>query len=186
MKRQKNETSNSKTLGTRTKLPSQNLLNGTTSHDRTVEYRIILAIEASGQTVGHYFEMFDPGKNGFQLTGESTSKLNYEFALDKLYDNFMYISLPDNDVEKATEVCSLETYLVQDTNESDEVITITEARHTQRRSRGKFDLVLYKKDLAFSGNHSKMPERLTHKHASGAPHILFSDILGTIIEHLHL
>ena len=46
-------------------------------------------------------------------------------------------------MEKAAKVCSLETYLVQDTNESDEVITITDARHTQRRSERKIDPVLY-------------------------------------------
>ena len=73
------------------------------------------------------------------------------------------------------------------------MITITETRHTERRSGRKFDPMLYGKDLAFSRNYPKTPERLTHKHDSGIPQILysqdtveFSDIFGTIIEHLPL
>ena len=73
------------------------------------------------------------------------------------------------------------------------MITITEARHTQRRSGRKFDLVLCEKDLAFSSDYSKTPERPTRKHASSVSKILysqgtveFSDILCTITEHLHL
>ena len=66
------------------------------------------------------------------------------------------------------------------------MITITEARHTQRTSGLKFDLALYEKDPVFSSNYSKTPERPTREHASGAPQILFTDILGTIVEHLYL
>ena len=91
--RHKNETSNSQTLATRTKLAPQYLLTGAIPHFRTVEYRIILAIEASGKTGGHSFKIFDPGKNGFQLTRDSTSKLKNELVLDDENDIFyVYIT----------------------------------------------------------------------------------------------
>ena len=91
--RQRNETSNSQTLATKTKLASQNFLTSTISHDRTIEYTMISAVKASGNTVGHSFKMFDPGKNGFQLNCDSTSKLRNELVLDDANENFyVYIT----------------------------------------------------------------------------------------------
>ena len=120
--RLKDETSNSQTLATRTRLAWQ-YLTDTIPHDRIIEYTIISATEASEKLVVHSYKIFDPGKDGIQLTVDSTSKLKDELVLDEANDNPMYISLQDNDVEKvtgkATEACPLETYPVQDTEESD-------------------------------------------------------------------
>ena len=98
-----------RTFATKTRLALQYLLTGTIPHDRTIEYTIVSAIEASGKTAGHSFKIFYPAKNGFQLTDDSASKLKIELVLDDANVHFMYMSLLDNDVEKATNVCSLHT-----------------------------------------------------------------------------
>ena len=56
-------------------------------------------MEASGKTVGHSFKIFDPGKNGFQLTRDSTSKLKERACFGRsVRQFFVKISLQDSDV----------------------------------------------------------------------------------------
>ena len=57
-------------------------------------YTKISAIETSENAVGCSFKIFDPGKNGLQLTDDSAMKLKNEFVLDDQNAIFLYIPFP--------------------------------------------------------------------------------------------
>ena len=62
---------------------------------------------------------------------------------------FSYVPFSDDDTERSAEVCSLETFLLQDMEVNDKVIIIADTRHTWRWSKRKIDPALCKGDLAF-------------------------------------
>ena len=70
-KGQKNEISNSAAVITETHQTMWSLLTDTIPRGRTIMYMVTPATEASMMTVGHCSNIFDPGKNGLQLTDDS-------------------------------------------------------------------------------------------------------------------
>ena len=70
--KQKNEKSNSTVMWS--------LLTNTIPHGRTIMHMVTPATEASMMAVGPFSEIFDPGKNGLQLTDDSVKRLKNEFA----------------------------------------------------------------------------------------------------------
>ena len=80
--KQKNETSNGETFVTETNQASWNFLTNTISHGQTILYLMISAIEAGKKAVGCSLNIFDPGKNGLQLTDDFAMTLKNEFVLD--------------------------------------------------------------------------------------------------------
>ena len=61
-------------------------------------YMVTPATEAS-MTVGHCSKIFDPGKNGLQLTDDSATRLKSEFATSDPKVFFSYIPCQDDDTE---------------------------------------------------------------------------------------
>ena len=74
-KRQKNEISNSAAFITETNQIMWSLLTNTIPHGRTIMCMMTPATEASMMAVGHFSQIFDPGKNGLQLTDDSVTRL---------------------------------------------------------------------------------------------------------------
>ena len=72
-KRQKNEISNSATFITETNQFMWSLLTHTIPHGRTIMYMVTPATEASMMAIGHFPKIFDPGKDGQQLTDDSVT-----------------------------------------------------------------------------------------------------------------
>ena len=91
-RRQKNEISNGEAFVTETNQASWNLLTSTISHGRTIMYMVVPAIEASKMGVGYSFKIFDPGKNGVQLTDNFSMKLKNEFFSWEVQTSFFYTS----------------------------------------------------------------------------------------------
>ena len=143
-----------------------------------------------------FFRIFDPGKNGLQLTVDFSMQLKNEFVLDDPNVIFPYIRFLDDDKERPVEMCSLKTYPLQNASGNDKVINIADTRHIQRRSERKIVAMLCKGDLDFLCTCSVTPEhlrRLTHERTPGIPRNLddlktneFADVLGRIDEDLHL
>ena len=107
-----------------------------------------------------------------------------------------FFSFSDDDTERPAEVCSLETFLLQDMDVNDKVIIIADTRHTQRWSERKIDPTLCKGDLAFFCNCPTTLEILrlwAHERTRGVPRnvddletVGLADVLGSIAEDQHL
>ena len=123
-------------------------------------------------------------------------KLENEFVLDDPNVIFSYIPFQGDDTERPVEMCSLETYTLQNANGNDEVIIIADTRHIQRRSERKIVPMLCKGDLDFFCNCLVTPAHLrpwTHESTFGISRNLdyletneFADVLGAIAEDQHL
>ena len=106
-----------------------------------------------------------------------------------------YIPFQDDDTKRPVEMCSLETYPLQNAN-GNEAIIIADPRHIQRRSERKIVPMLRKRGLDFLCNFPVTPEHLRSWTLDRIPGILrnlddletneFADVLGTIVEDLHL
>ena len=79
-------------------------------------YIVTPATEASMLTVGHFSNIFDPGKNGLQLTDDFVKKLKDEFASNGPNVISSYVPCVDDDMERLAEMCLLEMYLLQNVN----------------------------------------------------------------------
>ena len=79
-KRQKKEISNSAAFITETNQVMWSLQTNTIPLGRAIMYMVTPATEASMMAVGHFAKIFDPGKNGLQLTDDSVTRLKNEFA----------------------------------------------------------------------------------------------------------
>ena len=158
-------------------------------------YMVTPATEASMIAVGHFANIFDPGKNGLQLTDDSVTRLDNEFAMNDPNVIFSYIPFQDDDTERLVEMCSLEMLLLQNVN-ANKVTIIADTRHTQRWSDCKVDPMLCKRDLAFFCSCTVTLENLrlwAHERTSGIPRnvddletVEFADVLGAIAEEQHL
>ena len=95
-------------------------------------YMVTPATEASMMAVGRFSKIFDPGKNGPQLIDDSATRLKNELGENDPNVFFSYIPFSDDDTERPSEVCSLETFLLQDMDVNDKVIIIADTRHTRR------------------------------------------------------
>ena len=62
------------------------------------------ATEASMMAVRHFTQIFDPGKNGLQLTDDSVTRLKDEFASKDPNVIFSYVPYLDDDMEKFVEM----------------------------------------------------------------------------------
>ena len=137
--------------------------------------------------------IFDPGKNGLQLTDDSVTRLKNEFATN---DPNVFFPCQDDDMERLVEMCSLEMFLLQNVNANDKVIIIADTRHTHRWSERKVDPMLCEGDLAFFCNRSVTLESLrlwAHERTLGTPRnvedletVELADVLGAIAEDQHL
>ena len=142
--------------------------------------------------VGHFSKIFDPGKNGQQLTDDSVKNLKNEFATHDPNN----IPFQDDNTERSVEMCSLEKFLLQNANASDKVIIIADTGHTQRWSEREVDPMLGKGDLAFFCSCPATMENLhlwAHERTPGIPRkvddletLEFADVLGAIAEDQHL
>ena len=102
------------------------------------------ATEASKIAFGHFSRMFDPGKNGLQLTDDFVMRLKDEFASNDPNVIFSYVPFQDDDVERLVEMCSLKTYLQHNVS--------ADTRHTRRWSERGVDPMLCNGGLAFFTN----------------------------------
>ena len=118
----------------------------------SIIYMVTPATEASMMAVGHFSNIFDPGKNGLQQIDDSVTRLKNELAENDPNVFFSYVSFSGDDTERPAELCSLETFLKQDMDVNDKVIIIADTRHTRRWSERKIDPTLCKGDLAFFCN----------------------------------
>ena len=134
-------------------MPRGIFLTRTILYGRTIMYTMISMIEASKKAAGYLLKIFDLGKNRLQLTCDLSMKLKNEFVLDDPNVTFPYIPFQDDDTERLVAMCcSPETYPLQKASGNNEVITIADTRHIQRRSERKNDPMLYKGDLDFLCN----------------------------------
>ena len=131
-RRQKKELSNGETLATETKQVSRNLLTNIILYGRTIVYTMNSAIGMDKKSVGYYFRIFDPGKNGLQSTDDVSMKLKCELVLGDPNNNFLYISIRADDKVKSTVVRLHEVDPLRNANGNIEVITIADIRHIQR------------------------------------------------------
>ena len=76
-------------------------------------YMVTPAIEASMMSVGHCAKIFDPRKNGFQLTDGSVTRLKNALAPNDPTMVVSYIPFQDDDMERLVEMCSLDMFLLQ-------------------------------------------------------------------------
>ena len=129
-KRQKNDMSNSAAFITETNQALWNLLTNTIPHGRTIICMVTPATEASLMAVGRFSKMFDPGKNGSQVTDDSVTRLTNDFASNDPNVIFSYVPFQDDDMERPVETCSLEMVL-QNVNVNDKVIIIADTRHKE-------------------------------------------------------
>ena len=65
-------------------------------------YMVIPATEASMMAVGHFAKIFDPGKNGLQLTDGSATRLMHEFATNDPNVFFSNVPFWDDDTDHKT------------------------------------------------------------------------------------
>ena len=84
------------------------------------------ASEASVMAVGHVSNIFDPGKNGPQLIDESATRPQNELADNDPNVFFSYVPFSDDDTERSAEVCSLDTFFLQDMDVNDKVIVVAD------------------------------------------------------------
>ena len=153
------------------------------------------ATEASMMAVGHFSKILDPGKNGRHLIDDSVTRLKNELAEND--SNVFFSSVPflNDNTERFSGVCSLETFLLQDMDANDKVIIIADTRHTQRWSEREMHPTLCKRDPAFFCNCPTTLGNLrlwAHERTLGIPRnvddletIEFADVLGAIAEDQH-
>ena len=113
------------------------LLSDTIPHGRTIMYMVTSAAEEGTMAVGHFWKIFDPGKNELQLTDDSVTRLKNEIAENDPNVFFSYVPFLNDNTERPSGVRSLETFFLQDVDANDKVIIIADTRHTsvvQRRS----------------------------------------------------
>ena len=185
-KRQKNEISSSAAFITETNQVMWSPLPDTIPHGRTIMYMVISATEASMMAVGPFSKIFDPGKNGLQLTDDSATRLKNEFADPNVF--FSYVPFSNDDTERPAEVRSLEMFLLQNMDVTDKVNIIADTRRTQRWSERKINSMLCKRDPAFFCNCSTTLENLrlwAHERTPGIPRsvedletVEFANVLG--------
>ena len=140
--------------------------------------------------VGHFTKMYDPGKDGLQLTDDSVMRVKDEVASNDPNVIFLYFPFQDDDM------CLLETSLLHTVNVNDKVIIIAGTRHTQTWSDRVVDPMLCNRDLAFFCNCATTLEGLrlsAHERTPGIPRnveylgrVKDADVLGAIAEDLRL
>ena len=145
--------------------------------------------------MGHFAKIFDPGKNGLQLTDDSVTRLKNEFASNDPNVVFTYIPFQDDDMERDLLRC-VRSFLLQNVNVNDKVIIIADTRHTQSWSERKVDPTLCEGTLAFFCNCPMTLESLrlwAHERTLGIPRsvedletVEFADVLSAIAEDQHL
>ena len=96
-------------------------------------YMMNSAIGMDKKSVGYYFRIFDLGKNRLQSTDDLLMKLKYEFVLGDPNNNFLYISISDDDKEKSVEIYLHEVDPLRNASGNNEVITVADLQHIQRR-----------------------------------------------------
>ena len=79
-KKQKNEISDSTAYITETRQTMWSVVPNTIPHGRTIMYMMTPATEASMMAVRHFSKIFDPAKNGLQLTDDSVTRLKNVLA----------------------------------------------------------------------------------------------------------
>ena len=178
-KRQKNEISNSAAFIAEMNQVMWSLLTNTIPHGRTILYMVTSATAATMMAVEHFTMIFDPGKNGLQLTDEFVMRLTHEIASNDPNVIFSYVPFQDDDV-----------------NVNDKVNIIANTRHNQIWSERGVDPMLCNGDLAFFCNCATTFEGLrfwAHERTPGVPRNLedletveFADVLGAIAEDHHL
>ena len=135
------------------------------------------------------------GRTDYSFFDDSVTRLKNELAENNPNVISSYVPFSDDDTERPSGVCSLETFLLQDMDVNDTVIIIAETWHTQRWSERKIDSTLYKGDLVFFCNCPPTQGNLrlcAHERTPGVPQnvddletIKFADLLGTIAEDQH-
>ena len=88
------------------------LLTNTIPHGRTIVNMVTPATEASMMAVGHFARIFDPGKNGLQLTDDSETRLKNEFDTNDPNVIFSDIPFQDDDTERSVEIVFTRNALV--------------------------------------------------------------------------
>ena len=151
-KKQKSEISDSTAHITETHQTMWSLLTNTIPYGRTIMYMVTPATEASMMAVGHFLNIFDPGKNGLQLIDDSVTRHKNELADNDPKVFFSYVPFLNNNTERDSGVRSRVTFLLQDMDANDKVIIIADTRHTQRWSEREINPTLCKGDLAFFCN----------------------------------
>ena len=106
--------------------------------------------------------------------------------------NFLFVSMRDDDKEKSVEMCLHEVDPLRNAGGNNEVITVTDFRHIQRRFDRKVDPMLCKGDLDFFSNCPAAPKYQrprTHERTPSIPKNLddseaneFADVVGVIAE----
>ena len=196
-KKQKNEISNGAAFITETNQVMWSVLTNTIPHGRTIMYMVTPATEASMMSIGHFSEIFDPGKNGLQLFDDSLMRLMNDFASKDRNVVSSYVPFQDDDMERFVEMCSFEMFLLQTVNMNDKVIITADTRHLQRWAEHKVDPVLCAGDIiAFFCVCLAILENLrlwTHERTPDSPRneedlesIEFAGVLGAIAENDHL
>ena len=95
-------------------------------------YMVTPATEASMMSIGHFSEIFDPGKNGLQLFDDSLMRLMNELASNDPNVVSSYVPFQDDDMERPVEMSSFEMFLLQNVNVKGKVIITADTRHLQR------------------------------------------------------
>ena len=134
-------------------------------------------------TVGHFAKMFDPGKNGLQLTDDFVMRLKDECSPNDPNVIFLVRSM-----ERLVEVCSLEMYCVHKVNLNDKVVIIADTRHTQRWSEREIDSI-----PCCASDIGMFASLWAHERTLGIPRneedletVEFADVLGAAAEDQHL
>ena len=74
--------------------------------------------QTSMMAIGHFTKIFDPAKNGQQLTEEFFTDLKNEFAKDDRNVVFSSVPFREDNTKRPVELCSLELYLERKTDTS--------------------------------------------------------------------
>ena len=154
-KKQESETSDSTAYITETHQTLWSLLTNTIPHGRTIMYMVSPATEASMMAVGPFSKHIRSWeeRNGPHLIDDSVTRLKSELA--EKDPNAFFLTRPifsDDDTKRPAEVCSLETFLLQDMDVNDMVIIIADTRHTRMCSERMINPTLCKGDVAFFCN----------------------------------
>ena len=144
------------------------------------------------KTVGYYFRIFDPGKNGLHSTDDLSTKLKYEFVLGDPNDNFLFFFNPGR---RQREICRdvfARNNPLRNASGNNEEITIADFRHSQRWFECKVDPMMCKGDLHFFSKCPATPKYQrprTHERTTGISQNLddseankFPDVVGVIAE----
>ena len=77
-----------------------NLLTNTIPHGRTIMYMVTSVTQTSMMAVGHFIRIFDPAKNGQQLTEDFVTDLKSEFARDGPNVAFSYVPFREDNTHR--------------------------------------------------------------------------------------